>query len=625
MRARDAVLREAAVSVKLGGALRMASHAFCRRCSGRFLCWGVSLLLAGACGTGAADHDRTPRAALAQSREAEAAFFALERDWLSRDTEARLELEPDLRDFVQRFATDPSADVARVYWAFVLVERGALLRAEQLLAEVQRHGVGATHDYAELVRAAILIRRGEPERATAVLERLERRLVDAEQRLVHASLSVSALTAAGQYARAVVSMRDWLARTPLERSDRVQKSVVERLAALPASALLEAFSKLAREPEERTAEGNATHWLVRRLRDRLLQVATTTQNEELAKALLSIPRFELLSAAQRASLSRIAAGGSVAPRVAGRFVGLALSLGSARARTRSAQVARGLMRGLGLPASKSEADAVRLVTRDDAGDAARLPEVLATLAGEGAVVVVAGVDSGSAATAASFAQSAEIPVLLMFDVPPGAGGTFAFRVAAPANADEEQLSAVLKERGLSFATVGGDDVPCDDPGGESLRQFPVTQWKERRVESLLLLGDEACSRRAIGEARAVSFRPLLALGFEAAALHHGLEGVSWLSVGAGAFPDRLDESSDLRSPGWYELIAADAGALAKRALARLPRRRVDDARLVSRLHRLARDELGRAEADLFTTERRGFDAEHRLSRALRVVEGGPSP
>jgi hypothetical protein len=72
-------------------------------------------------------------------------------------------------------------------------------------------------------------------------------------------------------------------------------------------------------------------------------------------------------------------------------------------------------------------------------------------------------------------------------------------------------------------------------------------------------------------------------------------------------------------------MAADAGTLVKRALVRLPPQRVDDARLVSRLHRLARDELRRAEADLSTTERRGFDAEQRLPRTLRVVESAENP
>ncbi|HEX9619779.1 MAG TPA: DUF2379 family protein [Polyangiaceae bacterium] len=583
------------------------------------------MLLPGACGAGGSDANRTPRAPLSQTRAAEAAFRALERDWLSRDPGARLELEPALRDFLRRFGSDPSADVVRVYWAFVLVERGALLRAGQLLVEVQRRGVGATHDYAELVHAAILIRRGEPERATALLERLDRRLVDAEQRLVHAHLSVSALTAAGQYARAVVSMRDWLALWPLERGAQVQENVVERLDALPTSALLEGLSELAPEAGDKTAHENATRWLVKRLRDRLFEVASAARDETLAKALLAIPRPELLTSVQRAALSRVAVGGRVAPRVAGRFVGLALSLGSTRARTRSAEVARGLMRGLGLPASESEPGAVRLVTRDDAGDAARVPEVLAALAGEGAVVVVAGVDAESAVAAARFAESAAIPVLLVFDVPAGAGGSFAFNVAPRPNADVTQLSAALEQRDLTWSAVGGEEYPCDDSGSGSLRHFPVAEWKQRRVESLLLLGDEACARRVVEEARAAAFRPLFALGFEAAALYRALEGRPHLSIGAGAFPDRLERREPLRTPGWYELMAADAGTLVKRALVRLPPQRVDDARLVSRLHRLARDELRRAEADLSTTERRGFDAEQRLPRTLRVVESAENP
>jgi hypothetical protein len=363
-------------------------------------------------------------------------------------------------------------------------------------------------------------------------------------------------------------------------------------------------------------------WLDQELYAHLVQSAVRNNDAALARRLLKSEANQLGDVATRDALARLASGGELARRVVGRTVGLVLSLGSPEVRVRSSELSAGVTYALGLPESEKDPEAVRLLVKDDRDG---MRAALGALAGEGASILIAGVDETGGSEAVQFAEEAAIPVMTVASVErTAAEWEYAFSLGEPLATQRSVLEAALRREGLErWVEVGSGtgSASCAnqvDIAGAS--RFPVSDWRRAGVDSLLLLGDQRCSQDAIDETRRSGQSLEFALGLESAGLAADPAFPDrMVFVRAGAFPgDAIPSSRDMPSD-WYEALGQDAGALAERALAPFPSETVDDALIVAELHMRARDRLLSTTVKLRTSHQDGFAGQHRLPRELRPV------
>jgi hypothetical protein len=426
----------------------------------------------------------------------------------------------------------------------------------------------------------------------------------------------------------VLDMRWWLTDVDASDVSRVKLKVSGYITRFDRGELEEARAWLGRDRGQRSKEQVAIDdWLERQVTQELAQSALRDRDSALARRLVKSSPSSIGDDRTRRELNRLAEGGQLPRRVVGRTLGLVLSLNSTRARTLSSQVAAGITEALGLLEQPQSEAATKLLVEDDAEG---IRAALGNLAGGGASILVAGMDSAGAEEAAAFAEEAAIPVII-----PASGANaakrwhYAFFLDVPTDESRTILIEKLREEGLSrWVEVSRDTerpeaVSCDRSAVRvDQPRFPILDWKRQNVQALLLLTDEPCSRDVIREANRYGLRTVLALGPQAASLVSQLELQNHLIwVSAGDFPNVTRTDSPPRS--WYEALGRDAALLAQTALLGSPNDAVDDARIVAELHTRARDRLRSASVDLITTERRGFDGGHQLARALSTEVRAP--
>ncbi|MEP7050188.1 MAG: hypothetical protein ABJB12_07545 [Pseudomonadota bacterium] len=581
--------------------------------------------LAVGCGHSRADALR-PEATLAASSDAQAAFRALRPAWFAGTMNERRKLEPALRTFLVRFPNDEQSDLARVLLAFDCVSRGALTDARVLIAEVREH-VGTVNDFAQVAEAYALLRESKADAAWNVLEPLAGKIVDADQRLVFSELRLRVAAAERRYARALSAAEELLSEAPLESQSLLQDTVREVFRTAPKAVLLESLQTFDRAGHDDGATAKARDWLRKMLRERLVTIAVREKDAALARHLLDTAPAALRASDSGSALVGIAGGGQSVPLILGRSVGVALSLGSAEARRRSANLAAGLARGLSLPEAREKPGGVHLISEDDGGSSAGTAEAMRELAAEGAAILVAGVDTESADIAARFAEQTEIAVILLAaPTAPQAPFRHAFVAGESAITQQTAIDAELSRRNLQrVARVGPSGEPCDAPLNDAGRsRFPVDEWHRERVSALLVFGSAACAGEVARELRAASFAPLLALGLEGSEFVYAEDAPqARFALGAGRFPlpARTEAGDNPALPilDWYEALGHDAALLAKAALGGFPDDRVDDSRVVRELHARAERALSTAQAPLWTSGSRGFSEAHVLPRTLTIV------
>jgi hypothetical protein len=583
-------------------------------------------LLPGCGGSGSAQG--APEAALATSRSAQDEFRDLRKRFVGATPAARARLAAPLESFLDRHGDDPRARVARLYLAWVYIQRGELARARSLTDATEEGALGSARDFATITEAAIAERQGDAARALVLLEPLAGKVVDSDQRAMFDELYVAAAVSAKKWPRALQVMIDWLSEAPADEQEAVRGAVQEALARLPARELETALAAPA-VSDATTGRGAAREWLRRAARERLARLALEARDPALARRVLEASA-SVRAGESEAALSRLASENATIARIAGRVVGLALSLGQSETHRRSAQVATGMTRALGLAGSGVD-DAIRLVVRDDGGDAEGLERTLGELAGDGAVILVAAVDDRDAERAVRYADRSALPVMVLATPrsPPPAG-SYAFLLGIEPEPVRSALRAALAARGISTpAEIGPSGISCaTQPSAAGEPRFPVREWKKERLDALLLLGDASCSRDALRELDAARVRPTLGLGFESAELFAALAPTrSVLVATSGGFPYREQSApSDMRRwveasggpPRWYEALGHDAARLASAALEGFPVARAEDTQAVTRLHRQARARLLAANAELWTSDRRGFDGRQALARRIDI-------
>lgn len=574
------------------------------------------------CSGSRSEADR-PVPSLATSEAAQRDFHALQARWSSSTPTARAELEPNLRAFLETHPLDGRAPLVRVYLGLVLIDQRQFAAAQATLAPLENAAAGTTGDYAELARAALLLAEGKSKSSRLKLERLRGKLIGAEERMLYGELLVRSALAENHRAEAVLDMRWWLNEVDAPDVPEVKLRVLGYLARFEA-AELEAGREWLRRDEgtPSPAELAMDDWLEHEILLHLVESAVKRKDAALARRLMQAPPSELGDQATRAALARLASGGELARRVVGRTVGLVLSLASPEGRLRSSELSAGVTHALGLPESENDPEAVRLLVKDDREG---MHAALGALAGEGASILIAGVDEAGGNEAVQFAEAAAIPVMTVASVQhTGAEWEYAFALGEPLATQRSVLEAALRREGLRrWVEVGSDPgaVSCTNQvstAGDS--RFPVGEWQRAGVDALLLLGDERCSQDAIDETRRAGQSFEFALGLESAVLATDpLSTVPMVFVRAGAFPGEAVPSSRDMPNDWYEALGQDAAALAARALAPFPSETVDDARIVAELHTRARDRLLSTTVKLRTSHQDGFAGQHHLPRELRPV------
>lgn len=521
--------------------------------------------------------------------------------------------------------------MVRVLVAFDCVSRGLLPEARSLTTQV-RERLGSVRDFSLVVEAYALLRESKPDAAWQVLEPLAGKIVDPDERLVFSELRLRVATTARRYERAVQAAEELLAEAPVEAQSGFEDTIREQFRTAPKAELVVILARFEHLPADDSATSQAREWIRRMLREQLVAIAVREKDAALARTLLDSAPAALRASASGSALVGIAGGAQSVPLIQGRSIGVALSLGTPELRRRSANLAAGLSRALGLPASSAAPAAVRLISQDDGGNAAGTVEALRDLAAQGAAILVAGVDGASADLAARFAEENAIPVLLV-QPPATVVGPYrqAFVLGESSHDEQAAIDAELSRRGLSrIARVGRQGEPCDTPSPlAGSARFPVQHWRTDRISALLVLGSADCASDVARELRSVAFTPELALGLESAEFVYASDAPrARFALGAGSFPSTVrtdaESSSALPALDWYEALGHDAALLAKQALDGFPEGRVDDARVVHELHARAGRALETAHAPLWTSDSLGFSAEHVLPRALTIVSSTPA-
>ncbi|HEX8789684.1 MAG TPA: hypothetical protein VF765_01945 [Polyangiaceae bacterium] len=641
------------------------------------------MLAAGACAGGSSSSTR-PVPSLASSPAAAAAFEAIRAAWNTPIRAVPQVLEVQVVSFLVRFPDDGLAPLAHVYLALLALEESDMPKADHELELTKDLPPGTSHDMWTVAAARRLRMKSDPEGALALLRPLVGKTVDPVMRAVfEQELALAAFDTHRDY-EAISYMDVWLRAASEEEKDLVRRRVASLVERLPRETLVGALQAMR---TQRESYGYGIE-IERILAQRLVQIATSSGDAALARMLLDEDAGAIVVAGEAGvELGELATSARGLNRVAGHTLGLLLPTESPALRDESADVLRGVMWALGLPRGVRDvtptadqrtdagaapsrqpcaqpgsapaleepaADAaLRLVTRDDAGSIDRTEVALDELAGEGAAVIVAGLDPQTAGRALRWGENHAVPVVVLVppDDTPGTTG-FSFVLgqsrssvvdalvhAAPALGSGGVAPVVDASEIASFPPQGGrvgaltllPPVSCDIPptrAGDP--RFPVSQWDHDGTHAWLVSGAADCARDLTKELSATRARGIVGLTLEGASLPAHPASLRVVTAAAGAIPVAAfgaPHDEDLRRfiarlgiPTWWTALGRDAATLARLAIRPLPADTTGEAQAVTTRRAQARDALAAARAPLWSTETTGWTASHVIERTVCAIE-----
>jgi len=632
----------------------------------------------------ARDHARPqPVASLPSSPESAAAFEAIREAWRNPDRVPRDALRRMIERFLIDYPTDGLVPVASISLALVAMAAGDFVHADAELGRTEGLAPGRAHDLWTTARARELRLRGDAEGALALLGPLVGKNVDPLGRLIFEEELTLAAIATGRDYEAISYMDAWLRASAEEDRTRVFARVSEIVEHLPIDVLVGALGVMR---AQRASLGYGID-IERILSDRLVREATTSGNAELALMLLD-PHAAAIPITGDAGLAlgQVATSRRGLNVVAGRTIGLLLPTG-ASLRDESADVLRGVTWALGLPAgvrslpasheapleshgpateacaapvdapelSEPQAsDGVHLVTRNDTGEADSTEIGLDELAGEGAAIVLAGLDGPSAARATRWAEGHRVAVIILAPTEAvAAASPFVFSLGAPRSevvralakaapglttgsvapvidaSEVDGYPANLGAAGLRLAPPVTCDAPtarADDP------RFPLRQWDLSTNRVWLVSGAGRCAGDLAVELGAAHTLGTMALTLEAARLLPHIPGLRVVTAQAGVVPvggsgdPRADEvrrfSEALGPLSWWAALGRDAATLARAALLTLPTDLVTASEAVAERRGLGRERLSLARAHLWSTESAGWADAGPMRRTVCALDAG---
>jgi PAS domain-containing protein len=569
---------------------------------------GASVALAGsACG---GENGSRPDSAFASGQGAQSDFRSLRARFFDADEKGRIALGDELSAFISRYPRDERSLTVRTYLAWALLERGDVKGARALLAPITAGPPGTQRDFALVTEAAVAVREGQAERGFRMLSELDGRVVDLDERFVYGEERARAAFAASAYAAAIHAMLDWIVQSPPDRRERARRRATEMLALFPMPELVRRLGGLRGEVQTENAELAAgVAWLERAILERLTRVALERSDADLARRVLEVAPAALRARPDGRKLLALVAVAPKAAAVSGRSVGVLLGLEDARARRRAAEVTAGMARALQRPSVGGAG--VELLVREASGDARA---ALAALASDGAGVLVVGSSDATVRAAHEFAEFEHIPLIALrpAGIEPAADG-FSFVLGIDDARVEALLAQALEARhGGRVERLGPGAAGCETEVAPGAPRFPLAAFKKAGTRSFLVTGDAECAR-ALGAALGRNKADFgLGLALDAAFAYPDV-GMPALVPHAGKFPDGSARS-------FYEALGHDAALLSERALAALPKEGTVSGARVDELHQRVRDALESAEAELVTSDARGFAGARTLPRELSVLD-----
>ena len=349
---------------------------------------------------------------------------------------------------------------------------------------------------------------------------------------------------------------------------------------------------------------------------------------ELAQRLVASPATGSADEDDKSKLLLLATQGGLAPSVVGRTVGLALQLGDPTLRQRSIDVASGIALALDLATAERGAEHIALQTRDVEGDA--MGQTLARLAGDGATVIVAGLDPHGARLAADFSARGGIPLLALHQ-PEGSPTDLAASVHVVGTDDaaaNQVLRRALEPHLDALITLGSPESPCPDHESGVTPLLGAAALSARR--GLLLEGSASCAHNVLMALVGSGRRWTIGLGLNAlVVLGDDLGAHDVWMLGAGRFP-LFEGARDAelerwlarkgRAPSWYEALGHDVARIVGAALPAAHPGVIRDPRGVSDTYRQATAGLAQAKLEgLWTSDAQKFGRDRHLPREFRAL------
>lgn len=575
-----------------------------------------------ACGSGLEEGPQ-PAPALADSGSAQRAFRTLRERWQTSSPEEWPELVPEFRRFLATYPEDDQVRLARVYLAWLLVNTGDLLEARELIEVTKSGPPGPAADFGQVVEGALLVKHKQPHEALKLLRPLQGKLIEPAEAFYATQQLVRSAMAANLYAEALSHVVDWVLQARLVQRPVVRAEVKAMVARVPRRYLekaLETERPLANTDSNVNAVRAAEQqWFFDLLTAQLGEIAVAQSDRELARRVLAeSPGLEKQSEDdanddEPSALLRLATGVMENAAVVEKTVGFVINARTAVARRRSSQVVTALTQSLGLVASADSK--IDVVITADGTD---LAEGLAELAARGAPLLLTGLTEDDATQAARFAARARIPVVLF--LPPRVTTNYAF-VLGVGDREQVRLAGDGYDPDAALATELECEVAAESTGPTG---FPMALWAAEGRRSLYLLGDAACSKRALNQLRQSTFREAdVWFGLESAHLWSGLPGFHTLKAGhfpfaAGSLPQATELAQRLgHQPTWYETLGHDAAVIIHEVFRDLPRVRLQDEDEVALYHARVLQRLKAFRSkDLWSSTDARFDDAMRLERTL---------
>jgi len=626
--------------------------------------------------------DRTqpqPVASLPSSPEAAAAFEAIREAWRNPDRVAPDALRRMIERFLIDYPTDGLVPVASVSLALVAMGLGDFAHADEELARTEGLPPGRAHDLWTTARARELRLRGDAEGALALLGPLVGKNVDPLGRLIFEEELTLAALATGRDYEAISYMDAWLRASAEEDRAHVLTRVSEIVEHLSVDVLVGSLRVMR---AQRASLGYGID-IERILSDRLVREATASGNAELALMLLDPDAAAIpITGDAGLALGEVATSRRGLNVVAGRTIGLLLPTSSGL-RDESADVLRGVTWALGLPAGvrslppsreapdeprgpgveacgapepapdspePQPSENVHLVTRNDTGDAESTEIGLDELAGEGAAIVIAGLDGASAGRASGWAERHHVPIIVLASGAPAEHGAFVFSLGAPRS---EVVQALL--RAVPGLATGGAIAPvidtseldgypanlgaaglrlappvaCDTPTGRADEpRFPFRE--SGAIHQWLVSGAARCASDLAVDLGAAHAHGTIALTLEAARLLPRIAGLRIVTAQAGVVPAcgsgdpravELQRFSEALGPlTWWAALGRDAATLARTAALELAPDLAVAPQAVTDRRAQARDRLAAARAHLWSTEAAGWGDARDIKRTVCTLD-----
>jgi hypothetical protein len=534
------------------------------------------------------------------SRDVERQVASLEALWAARATANQGSLVEPTRRLIQAYPDARELEPLRLSLATFLVHQSKLGEAEALIGPLFQREESLARDEATMLLGEIRIAEGRGPEALSLLTPLGPRLVTEEARARYADAMVQGALSARSWRLAVENLIRYLSEGnhDSERASALSLRVLEQVPVEAQRRLLEDWpSGSSSAPERSSSE------IVRKMvLERLVEVALTRDDARLARDLVETGPSWVRRGERGEKLTLLASLALDRTQVVSRMIGTVLGGHSASLTRRTVNATTGLSEAL---------DArIRLATEDDRGP---LADSLAALVGQGAGILVAGVDEGSVREALSFAEHHQVPVILLGPSIPGLSPRFGFFLGS--SSDDEVLAL---QKGLS-ALAGPSPVVSADSAHEFVvvcnepESLTLPAW-DARARALLVMGDIGCAERVIEELRPLKKAPRLAFGLDAAPAR--VPGSYYLRSHQSPRPKAQGSAAQPSlTESWFSALGRDAAKLASLALEATPLPENQGAATVLQYHEALRDALAQVVATLETTTTSGFQGGNVLERA----------